>query len=386
MFAVVVALTAPVSLAAAARAKTPPVLTELARRACAAVQDRAARPASRLVTMTQARGCQDAHEAGRVERTQVRLAAEQSDGTVLGRQRIAADASIALDVVAYASTGLSVGGLLCYPNDGQPHTTVIHVPGGSGGAFNGIAGDMVQTCIDWAALHRRTAFIPSLRGNDGGDGQPELCLGEGDDVVAAASMLRSLEVTGTKRLGLVGGSIGGCVALRAAPFIPSLAAVVAFVPPTSWKHLIEFHRTSWAPRTELDCSGTPVQWNLGGPAFADALESVICGHEGCSDAEFDARSPLPFLVAQTAPTLIVSAEFDNIVPLDQQLLWSVLRQATGHPVSVFLVDPCDAPGTPPRVMDAHILARRSFHLMPSGPISSGLLFLMAHLDATGAVP
>jgi hypothetical protein len=38
------------------------------------------------------------------------------------------------------------------------------------------------------------------------------------------------------------------------------------------------------------------------------------------------------------------------------------------------------------VMDVHILARRSFHLLPSGPISSGLLFLMAQLDATGAVP
>jgi hypothetical protein len=386
IFAVFVATIAPAPLAAASRASTPPVLTELTRRACAAIQDRVSSRAARFVAMTQAQGCEALGRAGRSDRNSFRLTAQQADGSLLGRQRIAADASIALDVVAYASTGLSVGGLLCYPNDGQPHTTVIHVPGGAGGAFNGVAGDMVQTCIDWAALHGRTAFIPSLRGNDGGEGRPELCLGEGNDVVAAATMLRALEVTGSKRLGLVGGSIGGCVALRAAPFIPSLAAVVAFVPPTSWKHLISYHRTSWAPRTELDCSGTPVQWNLGGPAFADALESIICGHEGCSDADFDARSPLPFLVAQTAPTLIVSAEFDNIVPLDQQLLWSVLRQSTGHPVSVFLVDPCDAPGTPPPVMDVHILARRSFHLLPSGPISSGLLFLMAQLDATGAVP
>ena len=141
---------------------------------------------------------------GRPDRNPIRLVTQSApDGhRALGRQRIAANASIALDVVAYASTGLSVGGLLCYPNDGASHSTVIHVPGGSGGAFNGVAGDMVQTCIDWAALHGRTAFIPSLRGNDGGEGHTELCLGEGNDVVAAAVMLRSAGGDGRRdRLG-----------------------------------------------------------------------------------------------------------------------------------------------------------------------------------------
>jgi hypothetical protein len=87
---------------------------------------------------------------------------------------------------------------------------------------------------------------------------------------------------------------------------------------------------------------------------------------------------------QNAPTLIVSAELDNVVPLDQQLLWSLFRQGTGHPVSVVSVDPCDPPGTPPLTTDVHVLARRSFHLLSGGPISSGMLFLMAHLDRAGS--
>ena len=385
---VLAAVTAPDPADSPTRAPRTVVLGELVTRACEAVSGRTATARLQPVAITTSRGCERALANIQADRGAFRRVSAQTvpDGTVLGRQRIAANASIALDVVAYASTGLSVGGLLCFPNDGASHSTVIHVPGGGGGVFNAVAGDMVQTCIDWAGLHGRTAFVPSLRGNDGGEGTPELCLGEGSDVVAAAVMLRSLAVTAAAPLGLVGGSIGGCVALRAAPFIPSLAAVVAFVPPTSWKHLIEYHRTSWAPRTELDCAGTPVEWNLGGPEFADQLESVICGHQGCSDAEFDARSPLPLLAAQSAPTLIVSAEFDNIVPLDQQLLWSILRQSSGHPVWVLPVDPCAPPGTPPPVMDAHILARRSFHLIAGGPVSSGLLFLMAHLDAAGSTP
>lgn len=303
------------------------------------------------------------------------------DGTVLGRARLAAAAGVALDIIAYASSGLAVGGLLCFPDDGARHSAVIHVPGGAGGVFAGVAGDMVATCINWAMRHGRTAFIPSLRGNDGGEGVPELCLGEGNDVVAAAVMLRGLEVTEAARLGLVGGSIGGCVVLRAAPFIRDLSAVVAYVPPLSWGDLIDYHRTRWQPRTAIDCNGASVDWSLGGPSFADALESIICGHAGCPESELLARSPLPFVDFQTAPVLIVSAEDDNIVPFEQQLLWSLFRQRTGHPVDVLVTDPCAPPGTPPLALDVHVVAARSFHLLPEGPVSTGLLFLMAHLDA-----
>jgi hypothetical protein len=48
---------------------------------------------------------------------------------------------------------------------------------------------------------------------------------------------------------------------------------------------------------------------------------------------------------------------------------------------VAVVDQCDAPGTPPAVQDVLIFSRGSFHLLAAGPISSGLLFLMAQMDA-----
>jgi dipeptidyl aminopeptidase/acylaminoacyl peptidase len=307
-----------------------------------------------------------------------------SDGTLLGRARIAEAPSVAVDVVAYASSGLAVGGVVCYPNDGQRHSAVIHVPGGLGGVFVQADGALLRACIDWAALHGRTAFAPSLRGHDGGDGAPELCLGEADDVVAGAAMLRSLEVTDPARVGLVGGSIGGCTTLRAGPRIPDLAAVVAFVPPTSWKDLVAYHRTAWAPAVETTCEGTTREWSLGGPPLADALDALICGHPDCPDADYLARSPLAYVAVQTAPTLIVSAESDNVVPLEQQLLWSEFRQLGGQAVTVLSVDPCDPPGTPPLDMDVHVLSRHSFHLLAGGPISSGMLFLMAQLDARAA--
>jgi dipeptidyl aminopeptidase/acylaminoacyl peptidase len=302
------------------------------------------------------------------------------DGTLVARQRLATVDQVALDLVAYASTGLVVGGLLAYPDDGLGHSTVIHVHGGLGGIFTNADGDMVQTCIDWVQRYGRTAFAPSLRGQDGGEGTPELCLGEADDIASAATLLRSLEVTLPDRIALVGGSTGGCFVLRAAPLIASLRAVVAFVPPTDWKGLVAYHRSSFVPATETLCDGGTRAWDVGGPALADVFDQMICGHIGCSDAEYDGRSPIPGVPFQTAPTLVVSAGSDNVVPLDQQVLYSVLRQSSGHPVDVYAVDRCDASGTPVSSMDPHIYVNGGYHLLSVGAVGSGFLFLMQELD------
>lgn len=365
------------------------VLAVIARAACGALRRAGAERLSR-----HANGASDFHLSAGAERAcgepapavvpasnQSGGAAGAADGTLIGRQRIAASAAVALDVVSYASDGLIVGGLLCYPADGRRHSTVVHVHGGLGGVFENAAGDLVQTCIDWAGLHGRVAFAPSLRGQDGGEGRAEMCLGEADDLVAAVTMLRGLDVVDAARVGLVGGSIGGCVVLRAAPRIPALSAVVAFVPPISWQDLVTYHRTTWTPATETLCDGTNRPWTIGGPAFADALDSVICGHGACDTADYVARSPLPYILTQTAPTLIVAAESDNVVPFGNQLLWSLMRQGTGHPVSVIPVDPCAPPGTPAGSYDQVIVAAHSFHLLSGGPISSAMLFLMQQLDA-----
>ncbi|MCP4654359.1 MAG: alpha/beta fold hydrolase [bacterium] len=306
-----------------------------------------------------------------------------ADGTLIKRERLLADFGVAVELVAYASSGLAVGGVLCYPDDGRRHSTVLHLHGGFGGIFVDADGNMVETCINWALLHGRTAFAPSYRGQDGGEGELELCLGEADDVAAAAILLRSLEMTDAKRIGLVGGSMGGCVALRAGVKIANLRAVVAFVPPTDWKALIDYHRTRWAPAVETLCDGTTQDWQTGGPEFADDLDTLICGHPLCSDAEYDARSPIPGAPLQTAPTLIVSAESDNVVPLEQHLLWSILRQAGGQPVDLYVIDPCDPPTTPALAQDVNLLVEGGFHSLSSGSISSGLLFL---INALGPEP
>jgi hypothetical protein len=303
-----------------------------------------------------------------------------ADGALLARQRLGTVGGVSLDLVAYASDGLAVGGVACYVDDGRKRPGVVHVHGGLTGLFDPSDGGTIQACVDWAGLHGRTAFVPSLRGLDGSEGKTEICLGEADDVAAAAAYLRSMPATDATRIALVGGSVGGCVVLKAAPLVPNLRAVAAFVPPTDWKGFIQFHRTGWAPATETRCDGSTFSWNIGGPALADVFDGFICGHPGCTDEDYAVRSPIPGVLTQTAPTIIESAGSDNVVPLAQEVLWSLLRQSLGNPVDVFSVSACDPPGTPPNHMDVHIFVPGGFHLLAPGPISSGLLFVINQLD------
>lgn len=306
------------------------------------------------------------------------------DGMLLGRQRLVTLGGVGIDFVAYLSSGLAVAGLLCFPDDGAPHPTVIHLHGGFGGIFtNPDGGDIVGTCFRWAAEHGRTAFVPSFRGQDGGQGQPELCLGEADDTAAAAILLRGLETTDPDRLALVGGSMGGCVALKAGVLIPNLRAVVAIAPPTDFASYVAYHRTSFAPATETRCDGTTVIWDTGGPDFADTLDAIICGHSGCSDADYALRSPLPAVASATNPTLVIAAGSDNLVPPLNQVLWSAFRNSVGGSVVVDVRDRCSAVAAPALAQDVLLYVPGGFHLLESDVLVSGLLYLTQLLDAPG---
>lgn len=364
------------------------VTTRVVSAACASLtggRPAAARPATIVA------GAGPCARAARLRHGAVRVAGTGSaqglrDGTLLQRVRLAADATAAIDVVTYVSDGLVVGGIVCYPADGQPHSAIVHVHGGTGGIFVNPDGDMVTTCWNWASVFRRTAFAPSLRGQDGGEGQLELCRGEAHDVAAGAAMLRGLEVTDPNRVGLVGGSIGGCIALQAGPQIPNLSAVVAFVPPVSWQDFVAYQETAFAPASETTCGGQVLDWTVGGPPVAEVIDLVICGHRHCPAAQYEARSPLAFAALQAAPTLVVSGDADNLVPVANQLLYSVIRSNLGHPISVETVGRCDAPRTPAFTDDSVVVVQGGFHALPESSISTGLLFLLHGLGPEAGSP
>lgn len=382
------ALALPLMLLADTPPASPPspaprteVTHRLVRAACAS------QALARLADAAGRRACEEdtpasARPALGGSRTFAVPAASSGDGTLIARQRLVTIGPVALDLVAYLSSNLIVGGLLCFVDDGQPRSTVLHLHGGFGGIFvNPDGGDTIGSCYRWAAENGRTAFVPSYRGQDGGQGQPELCLGEADDVAAAALLLRSLPIVDPDRVAVVGGSMGGCVALRAGTRIPNLRAVVAIAPMTDFKAVVTHHRTSFVPKVETRCDGSTIDWDTGGPAFADLVDANICGHAGCTDEEYASRSPIPDVLNASNPTLVLAAGDDNIVPVEQQVLWSALRSAFGAHVDVDIRDRCSPVAAPVLGTDVLVYVPGAYHLMENGPVISTLVYLSDLLDA-----
>lgn len=119
---------------------------------------------------------------------------------------------VAQTYVRYPSGDLQVTGWLFEdPLDASPRPLVVFNHGGVGGVGAGTK----QLCR-WLVQNGFTAFAPSYRGEDDGEGEIEVAVGEVDDVVAAIALLADHPRVDPERLLLAGTSHGALVSLKAA--------------------------------------------------------------------------------------------------------------------------------------------------------------------------
>lgn len=133
-----------------------------------------------------------------------------------------------------------------------------------------------------------TALCLSQRGWLGSTGREDQGLRQPDDVLSAAVWLR--KEIGTDRIGLLGFSQGGQVALLAAAREPQFACVVAFFPCTDL--------ASWPQQVE-------------GTGIADYLEDFV------KPENIRQCSPRDVADRIIAPTLLIHGDKDTMVPLAQ---------------------------------------------------------------------
>lgn len=142
-----------------------------------------------------------------------------------------------------------------------------------------------------------------MRGFGASEGVDDCGLEQPDDVVAVVDDLRARHA-GLARIGLLGISQGGQVALLAAARGASIDAVAA-----------------WAPVTDV------ARWRAtttfqGIPDYIDAR---------CADGRLADRSPLAVAAALRVPILLVHGDADTRVPTEQsQLLHSAVQAAGGQ--------------------------------------------------------
>ncbi len=210
--------------------------------------------------------------------------------------------------VSLTGAGVVLGGILFRPEGPEPRPAVVVLHGWLAAGTNGAA--TVEARARRYADAGYVALALALRGWPPSGGADDCGLRQPDDVGAAIGWLRRQPGVIADRIGMIGFSQGGQVALLTAAANAGVRAVVAYYPVTDvarWK----------TTTTNADI-----------PGYITAV---------CEPGGVDARSPLLRAREIAAPVLLVHGDMDTRVPTEQSTLVHQARMAAGRPTELFLV-------------------------------------------------
>ena len=199
--------------------------------------------------------------------------------------------------------GVTLGGYFFRPQAGTPpYPALILLHGFAGHAHNLVGLARRASANGYAAL------ALSLRGWLGSEGENDQGLRQPLDVLAAIDWLAKRPMVDAKRIGLVGSSMGGQVALLAAAHKPPIGAVASYFAPTDL-----------------------ARWREANPYIRDYLDD-LCGPEG-----LPVRSPILRVAQIDAPVLLIHGDSDENVPVDQTLSMAKALSEHGKDVETLIV-------------------------------------------------
>jgi len=210
--------------------------------------------------------------------------------------------------VSIAAAGVTLGGILFRPEAAEVRPGIIVLHGWQPAGTNGAA--LVEARARRYSEDGYVALALSMRGWPPSGGADDCGLRQPDDVARAVERLGKQPGVNAARIGLVGFSQGGQVALLAAARRAPVRAVVAYYPVTD------------VARWKTTTTNTDI------PGYITAV---------CEPGGADARSPLSRASEIAAPLLLVHGDQDTRVPTEQStLLLDAVTRAGGTP-ELFLV-------------------------------------------------
>jgi dienelactone hydrolase len=224
------------------------------------------------------------------------------------------DAGYEIDWVSYASDGLQVNGQLCRPTDAGPYPVIVRNHGG----FAGLTTSVQDSFCRGAAQNGYVVLDASYRGEDGSQGQVEVCLGEVDDVEAMVEVARNQPYVDLNRFAAFGGSHGGCITLRLIERDNRFKAAVDLFGPTDLAPLFDFWESELDAGEPFPC---PTDQAPTCTAVHQSLISTVVTATGGTPAQvpqaYAARSAVLALGGTTVPLLILHGTDDYLVDLPQ---------------------------------------------------------------------
>ena len=177
-----------------------------------------------------------------------------------------------------------------------------------------------------------TVVLPAYRGEvrklDGkrSEGEIEFCHGEVHDAHAAVTWLRQQPGIDPQRVGAIGASHGGCIALMLGERDPQLRALVTLSAPVAAEPLLRYLQER------------PAETFFFNGILGEQLTSYIKGSPDELPQAYRDRSPLFQVERLKMPILIIHGTADSIVPVAQSCFLAQALRATGRIVSVTTLD------------------------------------------------
>lgn len=209
--------------------------------------------------------------------------------------------------VAPTGSGVTLGGILFRPEaGGAPLPALVVLHGWQPAGTNGAA--LVEARARRYSEQGYVALALSMRGWPPSGGADDCGLQQPDDVSRAVDWLAALPNVDPARVGVVGFSQGGQVALLAGARGARVRAIVAYYPVTD---VARWKETTTNPDI---------------PGYVTAV---------CEPTA--PRSPVRHAATITAPVLLVHGELDTRVPTEQSLRMQEALGSAGRPARLLLV-------------------------------------------------